>query len=235
MQKKIVFPIFLSIVLVSLSGIPTYAATLLQVTNTGDGPGIGNTNGGQAGSQSFVAGDWEIDTVILPMKADSQGVDNITLRIETDNGGGSGGCPSGTLVTNGSTSIAPFGNGTYSDKTFTFSPAFTLASGTKYWLKEYSPSGVYRVQGRDSNSYSNGQWGYFNGGLPPPTCQTPNDGTDTAFLLSGTDLASSTATSTESTACTSAICQNNLQLIYLLVVSGVFAFGIYGAFKLLKV
>jgi len=194
MWSKIVFSFVLAITIFSLSGVSVFAATLLQVTNTGDGPGIGNTNGGQAGTQSFIAGDWSVSTVELPMKADSQGANDITLTIRTDDGTGSGGCPTGTVVTNATATISPFGTTSYTTKSFNFSSNVTLTSGTKYWLYEYSPTGIYRVQGRDSDTYSSGQWGYFNGGLPPPTCQKPNDGTDTGFTIIGTDLSAPTST-----------------------------------------
>lgn len=82
----------------------------------------------------------------------------LTVRIETDNSG----APSGTLVTNGSTTISAFSDTSYIWKTASFSTAPILTGNTTYWLviqhsTEGSGDSIYNwLADSCTSSYTNG-------------------------------------------------------------------------------
>lgn len=82
-------------------------------------------------AQSFqVTEDLELTSVALYLKKASGTTTELTVRIETD----SSGVPSGTLVTNGSSTIAAFSATSYAWKEASFSTSPMLMAGTTYWL-----------------------------------------------------------------------------------------------------
>lgn len=156
----------------------------------------------------------------------------LEVRIETN----SASKPTGTLADLNATAIIPsFMGAGFSTKTFTFTAPVTLTPATTYWLvvKLATESGLsgddyYRNKDDDATGSAGGGATYTT-----QTATWTNTGASKTqqFCLSEPDAPTSTPSSG---ACTSEICQSNLEHIYLIVGTLVFISALYLGYKMIK-
>lgn len=126
---------------------------------------VGDATTSARRGQSFVitdanASDIELQFINLLVNKGGTPSDNLYIEIQTD----SSGAPSGTVVTNGTSSTLAGGSvtgGAYANYKFTFATPPSLTSGTTYWIVARRSGAVdganyFRLAGSNSSVYSGG-------------------------------------------------------------------------------
>jgi len=162
--------------------VPSTSAN--ELFNVGNSTITTSADGSIGGANNFIAQrfrvnqDCNVSKLQVQVRKVGTPVDDLDIEIQTD----SSSEPSGTPVTNGTTSIAEGDITTgyvLEDATFTTDPALT--AGTDYWIVLKSPSGS---NGDYFIEYDNGNSLYTTGAVAVTTdggtTWSPNDNTDTS-------------------------------------------------------
>ena len=156
-------------------------ADVSQITgqDTDDAVDGGATTKRQAQSfQLTTAG--EVSAVALYMKKNAGTTAELAIRIETDNAG----VPSGTAVTNGTTTLSAFTTTTYRYKYATFSTPPILNASTTYWLvAQHTTEGSGTSQYYWGSDASSPGYATYNAAAYATSTWTAQTGKDQLFRI----------------------------------------------------